>query len=89
MKSAIVTGANSFVGSAVVRELLTHGISVCAVVHQDHRNNLPEHPGLTAVSCDLDKMAELPERIGTGGYDTFYHFAWSGAAGPARGDTRL
>lgn len=88
MKSAIVTGANSFVGSAVVRDLLAHDIPVCAVVHGDHRDNLPENPGLMVVSCDLDKMAELPGLVG-GGYEVFYHFAWSGAAGPARGDTRL
>lgn len=89
MRRAIVTGANGFVGGAVVRELLAHDIRVCAVVHRDHRDNLPEHPGLTVVCCDLDKMPELPEQIKTGEYDTFYHFAWSGAAGPARGDTQL
>ena len=89
MKSAIVTGANSFVGSAVVKELLAHDISVCAVVHRDHWDNLPEHPFLRIVSYDLDKMQSLPEVVGNGEYDTFYHFAWSGAAGPARADTRL
>ena len=54
MKNAIVTGANGFVGSAVVKELLAHDIGVCAVVHKDHRNNLPEHPKLQVISCDLD-----------------------------------
>ena len=31
MKKAIVTGANGFVGSAVVSELLKHGIEVLAL----------------------------------------------------------
>ena len=43
MTHAIVTGANGFVGSAVVKELLNNGVSVCAVVHNDHRDNLPDH----------------------------------------------
>lgn len=89
MKNAIVTGANGFVGGAVVRELLANGIGVCAVVHRDHRDNLPEHPGLTVASCDLDKMPELTEKIEKDVYDTFYHFAWAGSAGPARADTAL
>ncbi len=89
MKSAIVTGANGFVGSAVVRELLDNGVRVCAVVHRDHRDNLPEREGLTVVSCGLEQMPRLPELIEKDTYDTFYHFAWAGSAGPARADTRL
>ena len=89
MKSAIVTGANGFVGSAVVRELLAHDVKVCAVVHKDHRDSLPEHPLLQVVSCDLDRMPSLPGMLEKDAYDTFYHFAWAGSAGPARADTRL
>lgn len=33
MLKAIVTGANGFVGSAVTRKLLSHGVQVTAVVH--------------------------------------------------------
>ena len=46
MKSAIVTGANGFVGSAVTRELLRHGIDVCAIIHNDNSSNLPQDPAL-------------------------------------------
>lgn len=80
MNSAIVTGANGFVGSAVVRELLTNGISVCALVHNNHRDNLPGNENLQVVSSLDDVQGE---------YEVFYHFAWIGSAGAARADTKL
>ena len=89
MKSAIITGANGFIGSAVVRELLGNGISVCAVVHNGHCDRLKEHPLLTIVSCSLEEMSTLPKLLESDRFDTFYHFAWAGSAGPARADTAL
>lgn len=89
MKKAIVTGANGFVGGATLRELLNHGYEVWAVGHQDHFSNVPEDPNVHKVSCDLAEMKTLPEKIPTGEYDLFYHFAWAGSAGPARADTAL
>ena len=80
MKSAVVTGANGFVGSAVVRELLNSGVSVCAVVHNGHRDNLKDCDNLLIVNS----LGEVPR-----GCEVFYHFAWSGSAGPARADTAL
>lgn len=88
MKSAIVTGANGFVGSAVVRELLNSGIKVCAVIHNS-ASNLPNDPALTIVSSELSSMKNLTSTIKTGDYDTFYHFAWEGSAGTARSDYSL
>lgn len=89
MKKAIVSGANGFVGSAVVKELLANGYQVCALVHGEHRQNLPDYDQLTCVSCDLDQMMELPRRLPMQDYEVFYHFAWQGSAGPARADTAL
>lgn len=89
MKKAIVTGANGFVGGATLRELLTNGYEVWAVGHQNHFSNVPEGSMVHKVSCDLEEMVSLPERIPAGDYDLFYHFAWAGSAGPARADTVL
>ncbi len=89
MKRAIVTGANGFIGSAVVRELLANCIPVCAIVRNHHRDKLPEHPLLTVVSCGLEEIAKLPDLVEADRYDIFYHFAWAGSAGPARADTAL
>lgn len=89
MKKAIVTGANGFVGGATLRELVRHGYEVWAVGHQNHFPNVPEHPCVHKVSCDLADMKTLTGKIPTGEYDLFYHFAWAGSAGPARADTAL
>ena len=89
MERAIVTGANGFVGSAVVRELLSEGIEVCAVVHDGHRDALPDADGLTVVSCDASDIQSLKGKVPDGGWDVFYDFAWDGSAGSKRADVRL
>lgn len=89
MKSAIVTGANGFIGSAVVRKLLDEKIRVFAIVHNGNTCNLPNHPLLSIVSCDLNKYKELNTLIDKDNYDYFFHFAWNGSAGDARSDYEL
>ena len=89
MKTAIITGANGFVGGATLRELLSNGYEVWAVGHGDHFSNVPESAEVHRISCDLENMEHLPEIIPAGDYDLFYHFAWAGSAGPSRADTAL
>lgn len=89
MKTAIISGANGFVGSAVVRELLAHDYKIYALDMEGCCHNLPDDPNVIFVPCDLSEMASLKEKLPADNYDVFYHFAWVGSAGPARADTRL
>lgn len=91
MRKAIVTGANGFVGSAVVKELATNGVQVYAVVMQSAVNleSLQQLSGVTVIYCDLAEYDSLAEKIADKDVDVFYHFAWAGTAGDVRGDEEL
>lgn len=88
MKTAVVTGANGFVGSAVVNELLSNNYKVYAVVRNNHADRLSDLDNVEIVNCELSDIDRLPEQI-TEKCDVFYHFAWSGSAGKDRANTRL
>lgn len=84
MKKAVVTGANGFIGSALVNELMGNGIAVIAVVHKC-RNNVPE--SVRVIECDLREITTLPKHILDKDIDVFYHMAWDGSMGSRRTDT--
>ena len=90
MKKAIVTGANGFVGSAVVIELLKNGIEVLALgrkpLKKANQKRLTESKRLTHLQIDLaemDSFHEMIKKIGwtTGDSCVFYNFAWQGKNG--------
>lgn len=89
MKKAIVTGANGFVGSALVRELLRHDYRIYALDREECCKNLPDNSQVSFIPCELAEMGQLKEKLPVNEYDIFYHFAWVGSAGPARADTVL
>ena len=89
MKNVIVTGANGFVGSHVVKELIKHGIHVLAMDLPGNDSNLPKCNAVEFLGVDIFRLADQLHQIETGKYDTFYHFAWVGSAGPARMDCEL
>ncbi len=89
MKTVIITGANGFVGGALVRELLKYDYRIYALDREGCCGNLPQDPRVTFVPCDLAEMASLKDKLPAQEYDIFYHFAWVGSAGPARADTAL
>jgi UDP-glucose 4-epimerase len=78
----LVTGANGFVGAAVVRALLQRGASVTAMVRRDSNiTRLRDLHGLTIIYGDL---GALPfGYLRTGAIDVCYHIAWWGTTGVA------
>jgi len=89
MRRAIISGANGFVGSAVVRELLQNGYEILALDREGCFGNLPTNENVHFIPCDLAEIGHLKEKLPKQDFDIFFHFAWAGSAGPARADTAL
>lgn len=84
MNNVIVTGANGFIGSSLIRKLVEKGVRVTAVDISFAQPRLPESNLITRVESGVD--LSLAERIPAGEYDAFYHLAWRGVNGPDKAD---
>lgn len=89
MKKAIVTGANGFIGSWVIKELLKNNVEVISVIRNEHStiNTLSDNERI--VYCELAGISELTKKISDRDIDVFYHLAWAGTSGSARVDYEL
>lgn len=88
MKNVIVTGANGFIGAALVKELSTRGIHVTAVV-RSHHSNIADLPHVTIVPCEMAHIGDLPSLISTRNFDACFHLAWEGSYGAERADYEI
>ena len=89
MKKVIVTGANGFIGSHVVRELVKNNLEVLAIDLPGCCNNLPKSENVIFLGMDIFSFPDNASKINKNYYDTFYHFAWVGSAGGKRVDYNL
>lgn len=89
MKKVIVTGANGFVGSALVKELLKHDVEVLALDMPECNANIPVDDKVSFLGLTLNNIGRLKDLVAERNFDCFYHFAWAGSAGAARADTKL
>lgn len=79
MKKVIVTGANGFIGSSLIKKMIANKVEVVAVDITFAGNRLPDSNLITKVESGVD--ATLAEKIPAGEYDAFYHLAWRGVNG--------
>ncbi|MHB1315838.1 MAG: NAD-dependent epimerase/dehydratase family protein [Christensenellales bacterium] len=89
-KSAVVTGATSFIGTSLIKQLEQDGYKVYAVVRPDSKNffRVPVCEAIQALPLDMEKISSLPELL-NGKIDLFYHLSWEGARVPYRDDNEL
>lgn len=82
MKRVIITGGTGFVGNAVVKELLAHGVEVYAVVRPGYTESgrVSRLTGLDVklVECDIKAIGQLLGLLPERGFDAWYQFAWDG-----------
>ena len=88
MKKVIVTGANGFVGSAVIRELIKNDVEVLALCHKIPENKIISEL-ITYKEFELSKIEELKNIVTNNYYDTFYHFAWAGVSVSQRTNVKI
>lgn len=81
MKSAIVTGANGFIGSTLVKKLVDNNVHVLAIDICFTPSHLPESELVTKLETYIVSAEDLEKKIPQGEYDAFYHFAWAGVNG--------
>ena len=84
MKKIIVTGANGFIGSSLIKKMIAKNVEVVAVDITFAGDRLPDSNLITKVESGVD--AALAEKIPSGEYDAFYHLAWRGVNGAEKAD---
>ena len=84
MKKVIVTGANGFIGSSLIKKLVANNVEVVAVDITFAGDHLPNTDLIIKVESGVD--AALADKIPSGEYDAFYHLAWRGVNGAEKAD---
>lgn len=86
LSRAAVSGATSFLGSAVVKTLINKGCEVYGIVRPSSsaRSYLPDSPRFHEIVCDVADTEKWAAEIGEA--DTFFHFAWGGPGIGGRSD---
>lgn len=86
MKHAIITGANGFIGSSLVKKLISKDIKVLAIDCSFTFDKLPKSELLTKIETEIDDAEILISKIPKDSYDIFYHLAWAGVNGSLKTD---
>lgn len=90
VKRAVITGATGAIGTALIRELISHGIETLVLTRENSERNsvIPKDALVEICYCSLQQLHALSMEQGKK-YDVFYHLAWQGAAGAGRNDMYL
>lgn len=84
MKNVIVTGANGFIGSSLIKKLVEKDVNIVAIDVSFANSRLPQSEYIITIETSIGN--DLQEKIPIGEYDAFYHFAWRGVNGKDKSD---
>ena len=82
---AIVTGANGFVGSNLIKKLINNNIAVLAIDISFANSKLPQSELIEKLEISIDELEKITNTDKYKNFDLFYHFAWIGVNGPEKG----
>lgn len=88
MKKVLVTGANGFIGSELLKQLSNNHVEIYAIIKDKNEkiDNIANLQGVNIVYCEMDEIEELPNLISDTQIDTCIHLAWAGSFGETRAD---
>ena len=91
MKKVIVTGANGFIGTALLWEMSKQNIKIYAVIKDKFENidHIKDIPGVEIVYCSQENIFDLPKLINERDIEVLIHLAWAGSFGDLRADYNL
>lgn len=86
MKTAVVTGATSFLGKELVKCLLDKDYIVYGVVRDksDKSVGAEDRENFVKIPCSMERISDLPKIVKNA--DVFFHLAWNGTRGQSRND---
>lgn len=79
MNNVIVTGANGFIGSTLIKKLIANNVHVIAIDVNFDGNRIPESELILKIQTSIDDT--LIEKIPKADYDALYNLAWRGVNG--------
>lgn len=90
MKKALITGATSPLGIALVEQCVREGVRVVALVRKGSgkASRLPSSSLIDIRECELDKLHAFPADAARN-CGVFFHLAWAHTQRPALDDPRL
>jgi len=90
MKNIFITGATSFIGVNLIKELIKSKNNIIAIIRNNskHKDLLSEFNNIKIVELDMEEIERLPELINID-CDVFYHLAWNGTRGALRDDKSI
>lgn len=88
MKKAVVTGANGFIGMELCKKLDEENVITYAILRSEEKysEELKRLKLIKPIFCDMNEIEFLSQKINDRSFDAFFHLAWSGVSGAARGD---
>jgi nucleoside-diphosphate-sugar epimerase len=85
----IVTGANGFIGSALIARFVASGAEILAIDLSFTNGRLPQSEKIIRKELSAEQINELQSIVKKGEYEIFYHLAWKGVNGAAKNDVFL
>lgn len=91
IRKIIISGANGFLGSNLLKSYLFDNVFVYAMVRDIKKvdKQLVNNKKIKFIELDMKNISDLTKIIKDSNIDIFYYFSWEGSSGVLRGDYNI